>query len=91
MLLHTQLHHAAGLTQVLSWCAMETLNSQYQYQTTISVRLSFTVENTCHDMHLEMPCMILLTHLEGLHSAGNAIWVLLKVLQAVAEPDGGGP
>lgn len=34
---------------------------------------------------------LLPTYLEGLHSAGDAAWVLLKVLQAVAKPDGAGP
>lgn len=32
--------------------------------------------------------VLLLAHMEGLDTAGDAIWVLLEVLQAVSKPDG---
>lgn len=32
--------------------------------------------------------LLRLSHMEGLDGAGNAMWVLLEVLQAVPKPDG---
>ena len=33
--------------------------------------------------------LLRLAHIEGLDGAGNTMWVLLEVLQAVSKPDAG--
>lgn len=46
----------------------------------LSVHRDVVVTATCH-------MLLRLAHMEGLDGAGNAMWVLLEVLQAVSKPD----